>query len=524
MTDPPRDHSGGLPPRPADHRVIPLTADAQHMALDRLREFPFFNRLSDVVLRKLQPHVAERRFAPGEFLLRLGAYSDAAYVIAEGAVDVVLPAISPHTGSSGPAPTPRPSLQSRVRALLSRHPLEAAVHQRSVPDHTDVVAGGTRPGVETRIRLGAGEMFGELGALSRYPVTADVVAAEPVLALMIRTPALRLMLKQRELVDFKAFVDERYRNRSLATHLRNVELFQMVDEELIEQLRTRAELLSFDPGEVIVPQGSDSDALYLVRGGYVKVAVASGDRTRAIAYLRKGDYAGEVTLLTGEPWPVTLSALEHVEVVRIARADFDVVVARHPSVRDALHQAMTTRRQQIDAVTRDPLSSEHLQMAMDSGLINGQSVLLIDLNSCTGCDDCVRACADTHQGTPRFVRHGDIYQHWNIPVACYQCSDPVCMIGCPTGAITRPLGTIEVVIDAATCIGCGNCVERCPWGNIITVPSYNQSLGRSMELATKCDLCAGRAAGPACVQMCPHGSSIRISFKDFDSVVRTLST
>jgi len=521
VSGPHTESSTAAPRRLPGSTVIPLAPDSERVPLARLREYPFFSRLSDTVLKKLQPYVAEKQFAAGELLLRLGAYSDAAYLIATGSVEVVLPTASRQTATADTAHAA--PLLARVRALLSRRPVEAAVRQRSAVDHSDVLPEPVRTSAERRIRLEAGEIFGELGALSRYPVTADVVAADAVLVLMIRTPALRLMLKQRELADFKAFVDERYRTRSLATHLRHVELLQDVDDDLIEQLRIKAELLSFEPGDVIVRQDSEGDALYLVRGGYVKVGIAAGDGTLAVTYLRKGDYAGEMALLTGAPWPVSLSALEHVELVRIARADFDDIVARHPVVREILQEAMATRQEQVEVVSRDPLSSQHLQMAMDTGLINGQSVLLIDLNTCTGCDDCVRACADTHGGTPRFVRHGGTYQHWNIPVACYQCTDPVCMIGCPTGAISRPLGTQEVVIDATTCIGCHNCVERCPWGNIITVPSYSQSLGRTIELAAKCDLCTGRQSGPACVQMCPHGSAVRISFKDFDSVVRTLS-
>ena len=59
------------------------------------------------------------------------------------------------------------------------------------------------------------------------------------------------------------------------------------------------------------------------------------------------------------------------------------------------------------------------------------------------------------------------------------------MIGCPTGAITRPLGTLEVAIDKATCIGCGNCVRRCPWGNILPVPYDSPTLGKKIELASE---------------------------------------
>jgi Fe-S-cluster-containing hydrogenase component 2 len=158
---------------------------------------------------------------------------------------------------------------------------------------------------------------------------------------------------------------------------------------------------------------------------------------------------------------------------------------------------------------------------MDTGLIHGESVLLIDLDTCTKCDECVRACADTHDGIPRFVREGIRVSHFSVPTACYQCTDPVCMIGCPTGAIGRPLGTLEVLINKDTCIGCHRCVNGCPWHNIVPVPFHSRTLDRDIELATKCDLCATRSAGPACVQMCPQGSAIRVDFKDPDTV-RTL--
>ena len=87
----------------------------------------------------------------------------------------------------------------------------------------------------------------------------------------------------------------------------------------------------------------------------------------------------------------------------------------------------------------------------------------------------------------------------------------------------RPLGTLEVTINKDTCIGCSNCVRRCPWGNIIEVPFSSPTLNRDINLATKCDLCLGRPQGPACVQSCPHGSAVRISFKDLPAVSRTLS-
>ena len=508
---------------------IPVPVDVELGPIERLREYPFLEKVSETVLKKLQPNLFEKRYDAGDLILRSGAYSDAAYYLREGLVEVHLPAASelrPRTAAKSAKPAVPPAnegLWSHVQHMLGRSP--AATSHLDAPSDRTILLSDLPVDMQPSDRaiLEPGEIFGEIGALSRYPVSADVVAQSPVVCLMIRTPALRMLFKQKELAAFKTFIDERYRTRSLANHLKRVDIFGALDEKAIAQLQACAELLSFEPGAMLAEQDAPCDAFYMVRGGYVRVAVRAGGSPLAVTYLRKGDHAGETGLLLDEPWPFSLTALEHVELVKINRTDFDRVLASYPSVRESLWAAVAARLKQRGSALENPLGSRYLQMAMDTGLIHGESVLLIDLDTCTRCDDCVRACADTHGGTPRFIREGLKYQHWSVPTACYQCTDPVCMIGCPTGAITRAFDSLEVTINADTCIGCGNCVKRCPWGNIVSVPYASPTLGRTIELATKCDLCVGRSAGPACVQMCPHGSAIRISFKDFESVTNTLS-
>jgi Fe-S-cluster-containing hydrogenase component 2 len=292
---------------------------------------------------------------------------------------------------------------------------------------------------------------------------------------------------------------------------------------VIERLKERAELVSCEPGQVVEQEGEPADAFYLVRGGFVKVSVTAGSSELAVTYLRKGDYAGEAALLIDEAWPFTLQALDHAELVKISKQEFKEITARSPGLEDVLWREAVARLKARAAALENPTRSEYVQMAMETGLIHGDSVLLIDLATCTRCDDCVRGCADAHGGVPRFVREGQKYRNWLIPTACYQCTDPVCMIDCPTGAIARAIGTLEVTINDATCIGCGNCAERCPWGNIVMVETEEKRPdGKPVELATKCDLCLTRPEGPACVQMCPHGSAVRISFKDLERVTQLL--
>ena len=480
-----------------------------------LRSLPFLASASDALLTELAPRITEQKFKRGDTILAAGTYCDGAYFLADGVVEVRMPE-APADSTAGDKKV------ARVKGQPPGSPKPATGQLRAVDNLTVVLSGiAIAPNKGDRTFLEKGDIFGEMSALSRYAVASDVVAASDATCWLIGTAALRRMFDEPELAAFKSFFDARYRERALAAVIRRAGLFQDVSEQVLERLRARAELVSFKPNKVIVEQGTPADALYLIRGGYVKLSARTGGQDVAVTYLRKGDHTGEVSLLLGEPWPYSLTALEHVELIKIAKADFAEALSRHPAVADRLWRTAVARLKERGATVSKPVEQTHLQFAMDSGLIHGESVLLIDLSTCTRCDECVRACADTHGGTPRFVREGAKFRNYSIPSACYQCTDPVCMIGCPTNAITRPLGTLEVVINQDTCIGCGNCANRCPWSHIRMVPLSAPEPTRD-KLATKCDLCVGRDDGPACVQMCPHGAAVRVDFKEFDRTRRRL--
>jgi Fe-S-cluster-containing dehydrogenase component len=156
-------------------------------------------------------------------------------------------------------------------------------------------------------------------------------------------------------------------------------------------------------------------------------------------------------------------------------------------------------------------------------------MLVIDLDVCTRCDDCMRGCADTHGGRPRFIREGDKYDQFLIARSCYHCEDPVCLIGCPTGAIQRASVAEVVAIEDDLCIGCSNCANKCPYDAIVmhdtgavwpedAVPEHLR--GRPRKVASKCDLCYSANDGPACVNNCPHSCAFRIGgLEDFQSLL-----
>ena len=104
--------------------------------------------------------------------------------------------------------------------------------------------------------------------------------------------------------------------------------------------------------------------------------------------------------------------------------------------------------------------------------------------------------------------------------ACMHCVDPVCMIGCPTGAIGRDAGSGNILINDETCIGCATCANSCPYQNIKMVEIRDTSGALYLDpnnvplaKATKCDLCTGQWGGPACQRACPHDALVRIDLR-----------
>src|SRR5262249_36210705 len=200
-------------------------------------------------------------------------------------------------------------------------------------------------------------------------------------------------------------VDRRYRERSLTSHLLSVPLFKNSDPALLEKLRTKVDLVSYEPGQGIVEQGARADAFFLVRGGDGEVGGRGGCQELAVTYLRKGDYAGETSLLLEEPWPYTLSALEHVEVVKLSEADFKELVNWQPDVTKALWEKTLSQLKARGRASRDPSSAEYLDMAMETGLIHGESVLLIDLETCTPSHHSLRPSREPHPRPPPLLPH-----------------------------------------------------------------------------------------------------------------------
>lgn len=525
------------------------------------------------------------RYQPGDLVVREGDYGHSAFLVLSGSVHVTLDPL-PET-ILGRDQRKRRSIVQRLYKLFrpSWFPEVRAIGASGLSARPSL--GQRQDGNDVRIflqdvpgvldayrtaKLGVGEVFGEVAALSRSPRSASVFADDPTWLLEIRWQGLRDLMRYAP--AWREHIHQLYRQNSLAAHLRETPLLRQLSDASLAQLVAATQFESYgdmewhrpfqelanrnteeriDSEPLMAQEGHLPNGLLLIRTGFARLSQRYGHGHRTVSYLGKGHSYGldEIFLQTqgkqAYPLEYSLRALGYVDLLRIPTDLVEKLVLPHLPTTETqrlltrFNNLQTSPRQgtienkssnglQADRIVPadyDPARVEAsanvslLEHLVEQRLINGSQAMVIQLDRCTRCDDCVRACAATHDNNPRFVRHGQTFGNLLFASACMHCADPVCMIGCPTGAIGRDLQSGAVTIHDDTCIGCTTCAKSCPYQAIRMVdvrdPRGKAIVDESTRLpiskATKCDLCQDVWGGPACQRACPHDALVRIDLQ-----------
>jgi Fe-S-cluster-containing dehydrogenase component len=173
---------------------------------------------------------------------------------------------------------------------------------------------------------------------------------------------------------------------------------------------------------------------------------------------------------------------------------------------------------------------------------------IVDTTRCIGCGSCVRACKVENDVPDTFFRtwveryeisdskkvhvdspngaiesfkenntkDSEIDKAYFVPKLCNHCYDSPCTQVCPVGASYRSPDGV-VLIDKKHCVGCGYCVQACPYGC--------RYIDESKGVADKCTFCYHRihkGEAPACVNACPRNARIYGNLKDPNSKINKI--
>lgn len=398
------------------------------------------------------------------------------------------------------------------------------------------------------IPIETGSIFGEVGLISGRPRGATVrTAVDCILVEVPRTAALKLMSNvpsaKTAITDISA---ERQVLQMFGSRLTRHDVAELLATKEIREVRA---------DEDIITQGDKGQDIFVIRRGSMVVVRNDAGKSVFLSYLPAGSYVGEMALISGGSRTATVRAAIKSEVIRLDGEAFRRLLDRKPELMETIQNEVGRRQDMNSFIASKKESfggevdkySEIATFLVKQGIGDATDALLIDEKLCVGCDNCERACADSHDGLSRLDREaGKTFAHLHVPTSCRHCETAYCMAECPTKAIDRGANG-EVYIINDKCIGCEACQRNCPYGAIrmAAVPPKKATLlpwllaslgpgpgeppaqwikdharGDVAKKAVKCDMCAGIAGGPACVRACPTGAAIRVGPEKFLTVWR----
>ncbi len=104
------------------------------------------------------------------------------------------------------------------------------------------------------------------------------------------------------------------------------------DEELLAVMRG-LELLTFEPGDIIITEGEPGHSLFVLTTGLVKAFVKDPAGHHALVReMEEGSFFGEISILRGSPRTATITAAARCELLELDKTALDQIVATHPRV------------------------------------------------------------------------------------------------------------------------------------------------------------------------------------------------
>ncbi len=137
-------------------------------------------------------------------------------------------------------------------------------------------------------------------------------------------------------------------------HLRAIPLFSALGQEGLAALAGELTQERYGSGVEVVRQGEPGDTLYIIARGEVEVVVGAGGAERRVNVLGASDYFGEIALLRDEPRNATVRTLTPVQLLSLARADFQALLEDAPAVRQTLEETVAGRRAMLRELSHVP--------------------------------------------------------------------------------------------------------------------------------------------------------------------------
>ncbi len=209
--------------------------------------------------------------------------------------------------------------------------------------------------------LETGAFFGEFAFLTNSIRSASVETMEDCVLLRINRKDLEEIIG--EFPRVREVMDEFYRKRVVDTLLQISPLFSSMNEADRKDLIHRFESVQLDTGDVIIREGEEGKALYMVKHGAIQVSKKHPETGEEIklAVLREGDFFGEISLLQNIPTTADCSAMAPTDLFRLPKQAFQELIMMNPQILETVsataEERMKSTQKSLTAREADRQSS-----------------------------------------------------------------------------------------------------------------------------------------------------------------------
>jgi CRP-like cAMP-binding protein len=139
--------------------------------------------------------------------------------------------------------------------------------------------------------------------------------------------------------------------------LKRVMIFKDLTEEELEKFAAVSVDESFPPEEVIIEEGTEGRALFIVKRGTVSVSKVEGETETELVKLTAGEAFGDMSLIEGNLTSARVKAHNDVDCLVINKQDFFDVLERDLNISSKVYRNLTRMLSERLRMTSEELST-----------------------------------------------------------------------------------------------------------------------------------------------------------------------
>jgi len=184
--------------------------------------------------------------------------------------------------------------------------------------------------------LRPGDGFGEMGLLEEASRNATVRATSEVSVLKLDRAVFQALIHTEP--EIRHYFELQIKYRHLHNFFRVYSPFARLPADLLHTLLAELKPVSFDQGATVIRQGERPGPMYVVEEGRLRTFTEENGRRHYLAYLRKGDFFGEMSIFKAEPRSATVEAVSPCKLLELAPVTFEKLLEGYPAFRAQIEE------------------------------------------------------------------------------------------------------------------------------------------------------------------------------------------